>query len=132
MGRDAVRQVAERTTTPHEAAGSLLSPGGAGVRCANCNATTPPAAAGCPMCGRPRRAVCPCGEPADRELAVLPGLSAPRRRYDLTGYDSNTRMRVVSASMRFLRGATPIPAPSGTGISPSVIANSGTTMSSFQ
>ncbi len=65
-------------------------------------------------------------------LAVLPGLSAPRRRYDLTGYDSNTRMRVVSASMRFLRGATPIPAPSGTGISPSVIANSGTTMSSFQ
>ena len=77
MGRDAMRQVAERTTTPHEAGRIIALTRGAGVRCANCNATTPPGAAGCPMCGRPRRAVCPCGEPADRGWRYCPACLRP-------------------------------------------------------
>jgi len=77
MGRDAMRQVAERTTTPHEAGRVIALTRGAGVRCGNCNGTMPPAAAGCPMCGRPRGRTCHCGEPVDRRWRYCPACLRP-------------------------------------------------------
>ena len=80
MARDARRQVAESVTTPHEAGKVIALTQGAAVHCGNCEAPLPPAAAGCPMCGRPRGSMCPCGEPLDRRWrycpACLRGVSA--------------------------------------------------------
>ena len=77
MGRDAMRQVAERVTTPHEAGRVIALTRGAGLQCANCDAAMPPAAKGCPMCGRPRGNICPCGEPLDRRWRYCPACLRP-------------------------------------------------------
>lgn len=72
MGRDARRQVAENVTTPHEAGRIIALTRGAAVKCPGCDAAMPPAARGCPMCGRPRANTCPCGEPLDRRWRYCP------------------------------------------------------------
>ncbi len=72
MARDAMRQVAENATTPHEAGRIIALTRGAAVNCPRCDGPMPPAALGCPMCGRPRRKVCPCGEPLDRRWRYCP------------------------------------------------------------
>lgn len=72
MSRDALRQVAEGVTTPHEAGDVIALTQGAMVRCANCDAALPTAAAGCPMCGRPRGNVCGCGEPLEARWRYCP------------------------------------------------------------
>ena len=77
MGLDAMRQVAESVTTPHEAGRIIALTRGAGVQCAKCDAAMPPAATGCPMCGRPRRNNCPCGEPLDRRWRYCPACQRP-------------------------------------------------------
>ena len=77
LGRDAMRQVAERVTTPHEAGRILALTRGTGVRCANCDAAMPPAATGCPGCGRPRRNICPCGKPLERRWRYCPACLRP-------------------------------------------------------
>ena len=77
MGRDAIRQVAERVTTPHEAGRIVALTRGAGVRCAKCDATMPASAAGCPMCGRPRASLCSCGEPLDGGWRYCPACLRP-------------------------------------------------------
>ena len=77
MGRDALRQVAERATTPHEAGRIIALTRGAGVQCAHCDAAMPPAATGCPMCGRPRGGTCTCGEPLERRWRYCPACLRP-------------------------------------------------------
>lgn len=72
MSRDALRQVAEGVTTPHEAGDVIALTQGAMVRCANCDAALPPAAAGCPMCGRPRGHACACGEALEPRWRYCP------------------------------------------------------------
>ena len=72
MSRDALRQVAEGVTTPHEAGDVIALTQGAMVHCANCDAALPPAAAGCPMCGRPRGNACACGEPLEARWRYCP------------------------------------------------------------
>ena len=72
MARDATRQVAENVTTPHEAGRIIALTRGATVNCPGCDAPMPPAALGCPMCGRPRGNVCPCGAPLDRRWRYCP------------------------------------------------------------
>ena len=77
MSRDARRQVAEGVTTPHEAGDVIAHTQGAMVRCSNCDAALPPAAAGCPMCGRPRGNVCDCGEPLEAGWRYCPACLRP-------------------------------------------------------
>ena len=77
LGRDAMRQVAERVTTPHEAGRIIALTRGAGVQCATCGETMPPAAAGCPMCGLPRGSICSCGEPLGRRWRYCPACLRP-------------------------------------------------------
>jgi len=77
MGRDALRQVAERATTPHEAGRIIALTRGAGVQCANCDAAIPPTATGCPMCGHPRGGACSCGEPMERRWRYCPACLRP-------------------------------------------------------
>lgn len=77
MGRDALRQVAERATTPHEAGRIIALTRGAGVQCANCDAAIPPTATGCPMCGHPRGGTCSCGEPMERRWRYCPACLRP-------------------------------------------------------
>jgi len=72
MSQDALRQVAEGVTTPHEAGDVIAHTQGAMVRCTNCDAALPPAAAGCPMCGRPRGNACACGEPLEARWRYCP------------------------------------------------------------
>ena len=72
MARDAMRQVAENTTTPHEAGRIIALTRGAAVKCPGCEAAMPPAARGCPMCGRVRANMCPCGEPLDWRWRYCP------------------------------------------------------------
>ena len=72
MARDARRQVAQGTTTPHEAGQIIALTRGAAPNCENCDAPLPPGAAGCPMCGRPRVHVCACGDPLDRRWRYCP------------------------------------------------------------
>ncbi len=72
MARDARRQVAQGTTTPHEAGQIIALTRGAAPNCENCDAPLPPGAAGCPMCGRPRVHVCSCGDPLDRRWRYCP------------------------------------------------------------
>ncbi len=72
MARDAMRQVAENITTPHEAGRIIALTRGVSVKCPGCDAAMPPAARGCPMCGRPRGNACPCGEPLDRRWRYCP------------------------------------------------------------
>ncbi len=77
MARDAMRQVAENVTTPHEAGRIMALTRGATVNCPGCDAPMPPAANGCPMCGRPSRRACPCGEPLDRRWRYCPDCMRP-------------------------------------------------------
>lgn len=72
MARDAMRQVAENITTPHETGRIIALTRGATVKCAGCDAPMPPGANGCPMCGRPSRRACSCGEPLDRRWRYCP------------------------------------------------------------
>ena len=77
MARDAMRQVAEGVTTPHEAGQIIALTQGATVRCTNCDAALPPAAVGCTMCGRPRAQVCACGEALDPRWRYCPACQRP-------------------------------------------------------
>ncbi|MGI9628265.1 MAG: ATPase, T2SS/T4P/T4SS family, partial [Longimicrobiales bacterium] len=63
MAEDAMRQVAEGTTTPHEAGRIMSLSTGPTLHCNACQGVVPPGAKGCPNCGRPRRGSCGCGEP---------------------------------------------------------------------
>jgi len=77
MARDAMRQVAENATTPHEAGRIIALTRGATVKCPGCDAPMPPAANGCPMCGRPSRRACPCGKPLERRWRFCPACMRP-------------------------------------------------------
>ena len=72
MARDAMRQVAQGVTTPHEAGQIIALTRGAAPNCESCEAPLPPGAMGCPMCGRPRVHVCACGDPLDRRWRYCP------------------------------------------------------------
>lgn len=72
MASDAMRQVARNVTTPHEAGRIISLTRGAAVNCPRCDAPMPPAAHGCPMCGRLRGNVCPCGEPLEKRWRYCP------------------------------------------------------------
>ena len=72
MARDARRQVAQGLTTPHEAGHIIALTRGVSARCTNCDGALPPGAAGCPMCGRPRVNVCPCGETLAKRWRFCP------------------------------------------------------------
>ena len=73
MARDAMRQVAQGVTTPHESGQIIALTRGAAPNCESCQAPLPPGAAGCPMCGRPRVHVCACGDPLDKRWRYCPG-----------------------------------------------------------
>ena len=72
MARDAMRQVAQGVTTPHEAGDVIAVTRGAALHCDSCEATLPAGAAGCPMCGQPRQSICACGQPLDRRWRYCP------------------------------------------------------------
>ncbi len=72
MARDAMRQVAQGKTSPHEAGQIIALTRGAAPNCESCDAPLPPGAAGCPMCGRPRVHVCSCGDPLDPRWRYCP------------------------------------------------------------
>lgn len=72
MARDALRQVAQGVTTPHEAGQIIALTRGVAAQCTNCEAALPPGAAGCTMCGQPRVNVCRCGEPLDSRWRYCP------------------------------------------------------------
>ena len=77
MARDAMRQVAQGVTTPHEAGQIMALTRGAAANCKSCKASLPPGAAGCPMCGRPRVSACPCGNSLDRRWRYCPACLRP-------------------------------------------------------
>lgn len=77
MARDALRQVAQGVTTPHEAGDIIAVTRGATLHCSGCGATLPPESAGCPMCGRPRQSTCACGQPLDRRWRYCPACLRP-------------------------------------------------------
>ncbi len=72
MARDALRQVAQGITTPHEAGAVMALSRGSAARCGHCNTELPPAAAGCPMCGRTRFNLCACGKTLDKGWRYCP------------------------------------------------------------
>ncbi len=72
MARDAMRQVAQGVTTPHESGQIIALTRGAAPNCESCGASLPPGAAGCPKCGRPRVHVCACGDPLDKRWRYCP------------------------------------------------------------
>ena len=72
MARDAMRQVAQGVTTPHEAGQVIALTRGAAPNCEGCDSPLPPGAVGCPMCGRPRVHVCACGDPLDKRWRYCP------------------------------------------------------------
>ena len=77
MARDAMRQVAQGVTTPHEAAYVIALTRGAALDCDSCKGSLPPGCAGCPMCGQPRQSICTCGEPLDRRWRYCPTCLRP-------------------------------------------------------
>lgn len=77
MARDAMRQVAQGATTPHEAGRIIALTRGAAALCAGCEAPLPPGAVGCPQCGRPRASVCSCGDSLDSRWRYCPGCLRP-------------------------------------------------------
>lgn len=72
MARDAMRQVAQGVTTPHEAGQIMALTRGAAANCESCEGPLPPGAVGCPRCGRPRMSVCGCGSPLERRWRYCP------------------------------------------------------------
>ncbi len=72
MARDALRQVAQGVTSPHEAGDVIALSRGSAARCGHCKAELPPDAAGCPMCGRARINLCACGETLDKGWRFCP------------------------------------------------------------
>lgn len=72
MARDAMRKVAEGTTSPHEAGRIIALSAGSAAQCGSCGESLPPGAAGCPGCGRPRGTKCSCGEPLARNWRFCP------------------------------------------------------------
>ncbi|MDH3223313.1 MAG: ATPase, T2SS/T4P/T4SS family, partial [Gemmatimonadota bacterium] len=79
MGEDALRHVAEGTTTPHEAGRILSLSTGPEVACTACGRPVPPGAVGCPGCGMTRRSFCRCGEPLERRWRYCPRCLRPTR-----------------------------------------------------
>lgn len=77
MARDAMRQVAQGVTTPHEAGRIMALTRGAAAACDGCKAPLPPGAAGCPRCGRPRVSMCTCGNPLDKGWRYCPACLRP-------------------------------------------------------
>lgn len=72
MARDAMRKVAEAATSPHEAGRIIALSAGSAAQCGSCGESLPPGAVGCPGCGRPRGAVCSCGEPLASKWRFCP------------------------------------------------------------
>ena len=72
MARDAMRQVAEGVTAPHEAGQIMALTRGAAATCESCETPLPPGALGCPGCGRPRARTCACGTPLERKWRYCP------------------------------------------------------------
>jgi type II secretory ATPase GspE/PulE/Tfp pilus assembly ATPase PilB-like protein len=79
MADDAMRHVAEGTTTPHEAGRIISLSTGHEVSCAGCGGQVPPGAMGCPRCGLPRRTSCGCGEVLQRRWRFCPRCLRPTR-----------------------------------------------------
>jgi len=77
MARDAMRQVAQGVTTPHEAGDIIAVTRGAALHCGACEAPLPAGSAGCPMCGQPRQSTCACGQPLDRRWRYCPACLRP-------------------------------------------------------
>lgn len=77
MAKDALRQVAEGITTPHEAGRILALTEGSSIACQSCDGTMPLGAAGCPVCGRPRIAACGCGQTLERRWRFCPACLRP-------------------------------------------------------
>ncbi|NNM34701.1 MAG: Flp pilus assembly complex ATPase component TadA, partial [Gemmatimonadetes bacterium] len=79
MGDDALRHVANGTTTPHEAGRILSLATGPEVPCGGCGRPVPPGAVGCPGCGLARRLLCGCGETLERRWRYCPRCLRPAR-----------------------------------------------------
>lgn len=76
---DARRKIAEGLTSPHEVARSVQSDPGAAFPCDGCGYDVPASAAGCPRCGRSRRATCGCGARLERDWRFCPRCLRPVR-----------------------------------------------------
>jgi type IV pilus assembly protein PilB len=61
LRNDALRKVAEGTTSPHEVGRILRGELGASVPCKNCGKEVPAGSRACPWCGALRAWFCPCG-----------------------------------------------------------------------
>jgi type IV pilus assembly protein PilB len=59
---DALRKVAEGTTSPHEIGRILQGELGSAVPCSRCGAEVPAGSRGCPWCGAPRSLFCRCDQ----------------------------------------------------------------------
>ncbi len=81
MADDARRKVAEGITTPHEVSRVLSRDPGAAPPCRGCGGAIPQDGIGCPGCGRPSVALCPCGSSLREEWRFCPRClrPAPRR-----------------------------------------------------
>ncbi len=77
MSRDALRQVAQGITTPHEAGTVIALDRSTSERCDHCQAELPPDAIGCPMCGRICVNLCVCGEKLARGWRFCPSCQRP-------------------------------------------------------
>jgi type II secretory ATPase GspE/PulE/Tfp pilus assembly ATPase PilB-like protein len=64
LREDALRKVAEGTTSPHEIGRILQGEGGSTVPCPHCLKEVPAGSRGCPWCGASRSVFCSC----DREI----------------------------------------------------------------
>jgi len=60
---DALRKIAEGTTSPHEVGRVIQGDSGVSVPCHGCGGEVPVGSQACPWCGRPRVRSCACGTP---------------------------------------------------------------------
>jgi len=70
---DALRKVAEGTTTPHEAGRILRGDLGPAVPCPECKGEIPAGSRACPWCGTPRSRFCLCGRDLRPGWRFCPG-----------------------------------------------------------
>ncbi|MFO8173730.1 MAG: ATPase, T2SS/T4P/T4SS family [Longimicrobiales bacterium] len=82
LKEDALRKLAEGTTSPHEVSRILQGDMGTYLPCPDCGGDVPTGSRGCPWCGAARAHVCACGNEIRHEWRFCPGclrkVSVPR------------------------------------------------------
>ena len=77
LGDDALRQVSQGVTTPHEAGRIIATSRTTTTECPHCGEEGPAGLPGCPHCGERRTATCGCGCALRRTWRYCPGCFAP-------------------------------------------------------